>query len=66
MKEQKIKDLTARSTIGSLYKTPVGHDILEKLLLQTGISRSVVTNPVVANLPLSIIPKLMGGKLSKD
>ncbi len=66
MKEQKIKDLTARSTIGSLYKTPVGHDILEKLLLQTGISRSAVTNPVVANLPLSIIPKLMGGKLSKD
>ena len=50
--------LSQDSRIKDLYKTPVGHDIISKLLLQLGKSEKLVTNPVVGNLKLKTTARL--------
>ena len=50
--------LTMNNTVGDLYKTPVGHDTLLKVLLQIGISEKAVTNPAVSSMKLSTVAKL--------
>ena len=45
--------LTMNNTVGDLYKTPVGHDTLLKVLLQIGISETAVTKPGVHSVQLS-------------
>ena len=50
--------LSLDSRIKDLYKTPVGHDIINKLLLQLGKSERLVTNPVVGNLKLKTTARL--------
>lgn len=42
--EKEKKWLTYDSTIGELYNSPVGHDALAKVLLQTGLPEKVITN----------------------
>lgn len=42
--EKEKKWLTYDSTIGELYNSPVGHDALVKVLLQTGLPEKVITN----------------------
>ena len=59
MKEQ----LTMKSRIKELYRNPVGHDVIHKILLQMNLSPRYVTNPLVQNLKLSFIQKLMKNKL---
>lgn len=50
--------LTMESKIREIYNTPVGHDILYKVLLQMNISEKLVTNPVIGNLKLKTFAAL--------
>ncbi|GAB2461679.1 glycoside hydrolase family 13 protein [Xylanimonas ulmi] len=50
--------LTMRSTLGEVYAHPVGHDALDKVLLQVGRSPRWLTNPVVSRLRLSTLATL--------
>ncbi|MCR4586975.1 MAG: alpha-glucosidase, partial [Lachnospiraceae bacterium] len=58
--------LTMKSTIGDLYQSPVGHDILAKLLLQLNISPVMITNPIVSRIRLEQVQKLAKNKLDPD
>ena len=62
MNEKKNK-LTLDSKISELYKNPVGHDTLSKVLLQLGLPESTITNPVVANRKVSQVANLTKAKL---
>lgn len=42
--------ITKQSKIGELYHTTVGHDALEKVLLQLNIPTVAITNPIVSNI----------------
>ncbi|MDR0200213.1 MAG: alpha-glucosidase [Streptococcaceae bacterium] len=55
--------LSLESRIREIYKHPVGHDILSKLLLQLGRSEKLITNPIVGSLKLKTIQKLAGKRL---
>ena len=44
--------LTPESTVRDLYATPVGHDVLARIMLQLGASEKILTNPVTGNLKL--------------
>ena len=59
MKEQ----LTMNSRIKELYCNPVGHDVIHKILLQMNLSEGYITNPLVQNLKLSFVQKLLKNKL---
>ena len=52
--------LTMQSRVKEVYATPIGHDILYKLLLQLGKKESLITNPVIGNLTLQTLCKLTG------
>lgn len=51
-KESRIKDV---------LKSPVGHDVIAKLLMQAGKSMTLVENPIVGNIKLKSLPKLSRG-----
>ncbi len=61
-----MSKLTRESTVGDLYRTPVGEDVVNKLLLQLGVSRKWVTNPLVAHLKFSTILRLAKGKVDPE
>ena len=58
--------LTYDSRVKDLYRNPVGHDALARVLLQLGLPERVLTNPVVANLKLRTAADLAGKKLGRD
>ncbi len=60
------KGLTLDSRVGDLYKTPVGHDALAKLLLQLGIKEWAITNGVVSSLKLKTLAGLTKKTLGQD
>lgn len=49
------KYLGFQSKIKEIYKNPIGHDILYKLLLQMNKKESLLTNPVVGNMKLKTV-----------
>lgn len=52
-----MKEITMNSRIRDVWNTPVGHDILAKVLLQAGISEKVLTNPLTGSLKLkNLVP----------
>ena len=53
-----MKNLTLDSKIIDLYKNPIGHDALFKVLMQLGLPETVLTNPIVGNLKLKTIANL--------
>ena len=55
--------LTMQSKIKELYATPIGHDLIGKVLLQFGVSDKAITNPVVGNMKLSTLASLAKGKM---
>lgn len=55
--------LTHKSTLGDVLAHPLGRDIIHRLLLQMGVSRQTVDNPLVRQLPLSALPTLTRGRL---
>lgn len=60
------KQLTLDSRIKDLYRNPVGHDALARVLLQLGLPEKTITNPAVANLKLRTVAKLAGDRLGAD
>lgn len=55
--------LTMESKIREVYSTPVGHDILYKILLQLNLSEKMITNPVIGSLKLKTLAALTGKML---
>ncbi|SDN50741.1 alpha-glucosidase [Acetanaerobacterium elongatum] len=49
------------SRIKDVLKSPVGHDVIAKLLMQAGKSMALVENPIVGNIKLKSLPKLSRG-----
>ncbi len=47
--------ITMESSIGELYRTPVGHDALAKVLLQLGLPEGLITNGLVSGLKLKTV-----------
>ena len=45
-----MNKITRQSKIGELYATTVGHDALEKVLMQLNVPTSAITNPIVSNI----------------
>lgn len=58
--------LTRDSRIGEIYATPIGHDIIHTLLLQTGLPEKAVANPVVRRLSLRALQKLAPGQAGRQ
>lgn len=58
--------LTYDSRIKDLYRNPVGHDALARVLLQLGLPEQAITNPAVANLKLRTAAGLAKKKLGTD
>lgn len=58
--------ITIDSKIREVYESPVGKDIINKLLLQLNIPNIAIDNPIVLNMTLSGIVRLAGGKISDD
>ena len=56
-------NLTKQSKIGELYNTPVGRDALDKVLMQIGVPSAAITNPIVSNIKLEGLEKVVGSKL---
>ena len=59
----KGKKLTKENKMIELYHTPIGHDTIDKVLLQLGIPTVAITNPVVANIKLSTVEKIAAKKV---
>ena len=56
--------ITMNSTLRDIYKTPIGHDVLELILKQIGMNGSVLKNPVIGNLNFTILKFIAGKKVS--
>ncbi len=52
------KQLNYQSKIKEIYKSPIGHDIVSKLLLQMNLKESMITNKIIGNLRLKTIATL--------
>lgn len=60
------KELSLNSKLKDLYKNPVGHDVIKKILLQMNIKETVIMNPLISNLKLKTLSKLTKKKLGDD
>ena len=58
--------ITLESKINDLYRTPIGHDALGKLLMQLNISEYALTNPIIGNLKLKTVAKLTRKQLGDE
>ena len=61
-----MNKITLNSKIGDLYKTPIGHDALYKVLMQLGFNENIITNKIVSNMKLKTIAKLTNKQLGSD
>ena len=50
--------LTKKSRIKEVYRHPVGHDIIKKILLQMNINEKIIENPVVGNLQVGTVARM--------
>ena len=58
--------LTPSNTVRDLYETPVGHDIIARLLLQMKIPESVVQGRVIGSMKLKTVFGLMKKKIAPE
>ena len=63
---EKNTRLTYDSSIGELYRNPVGHDALARVLLQLGLPERALTNKIVSGLKLGTVAGLTRKKLGTD
>ncbi len=61
-----MKKLTMQSKLKDVYATAIGHDIINKLLMQMGKTESIITNPIVGNLSLKIVARLTKKTLGEN
>lgn len=57
--------LSEKSTLKQLLQNPIGADLINALIIQTGLPKALIENPVSLNLPVSVIGRLMGDDLVK-
>jgi oligo-1,6-glucosidase len=57
--------LTKNNRIKDVYANPIGRDIIDRVLLQMNISKKAVTKPIVGNLKLKTLPKLLKNQLDE-
>ena len=62
----RLEPLTLESRLKKVYANPIGHDVINKLLLQMGKSERWLTNPVVGNLKLKTLQRLVKGVLDES
>jgi oligo-1,6-glucosidase len=60
------KKLNYHSKLKEIYQSPIGHDIIFKLLLQLNKKESLITNPIVGNLKLKTIAKVAKKSLGES
>jgi len=56
---------TLKSKVRDVWKNPVGHDILAKILLQLKLPTILITNPIISHLSLKRVKALAKGRLSE-
>lgn len=64
-KNRQATKLTLDSKIGSFYASPIGHDVIFKVLMQLGISEKLITNKLVSNMKLKTVAALTKKKLGE-
>lgn len=60
-----METFTMKSTIHDILDHPIGKDIVYKVLLQLGISRKLIENPVIGKLTLESIHRLAKDRLDQ-
>jgi oligo-1,6-glucosidase len=65
MHNRSVSILTKNNRIKDVYASPIGRDIIDRVLLQMNISKKAVTNPIVGNLKLKVLPKLLKSQLDE-
>lgn len=58
MTKEITKEITKESTLKEVYASPVGHDVLQKILLQYGIGDAILKNGLSGSLKLKTVMKL--------
>ena len=53
-----MNKITENSSLKEVWATPVGHDVLAKILMQMGISEGVIKAPIVRSLKLGKVMQL--------
>ncbi len=56
-------NITTNSRVKDLYQTPMGKDLIHKVLLQMNVSKALITNPFVSHLKIKTVQKLVKNKL---
>ncbi len=57
--------ITEKSKIKEVYQSPIGHDIIHRILLQMGKSERLIKNAIVGNLKLKTLGSLTKGLLGE-
>lgn len=60
------KKLDFNSRIKNVYKNPIGHDVLYRILLHINKSEKILTIPIVGNMKLKTLAKITKRKLGKE
>ncbi len=60
------RKLDLNSKIKEVYANPIGHDVIDKLLLQLNKKEKLITNPIVGNLKLKTAAGLTKKLLGQD
>lgn len=58
-----MQQVTLNTTLKQIFKTPVGRDILAKILYSVGGDSSLIEKTIFGNFKLGSLKKLTGGKL---
>lgn len=61
-----MNKITLNSNIRDIYEHPIGHDILERLLMQMGMSADILKKPLISCLKLKQVKALFGKKLGYE
>ncbi|MCL2125751.1 MAG: alpha-glucosidase [Oscillospiraceae bacterium] len=52
-----------KSKLRDVYDSPIGRDIIDKLMLQMNLSQKYIKNPITMGMSLASLKKLVGGKM---
>ena len=58
-------EITPNSTLKEVMATPIGADMIDTVMYYGGIPEKVLNNPLVGNMKLSALPKMLGDKLDE-
>ncbi len=58
--------ITYESRVKEIYAHPIGKDVIDRLLLAMGKGKGVVTNPVISNMKLRNLKKILSKGVGED